>query len=151
MFQRGSIILRVFATLLLVGLLVAAGFMIFRAGQAQGYAMGVAQAANGQQVAPGTNGAPGTLPWMYPGSLPGYWPGYYYRPHFFFGPLFGIFFFFLFFFLIGGLFRRAWGWGRPHGPWGHHYYGPHPHGWGPPPGEPGQQQETPQNTKPAEQ
>jgi len=111
MYRRGSLVFRILGVLVLIGILVAAGTLIYQAGQAQGYALGVATGGNDPST-----GTPSTP--VYPGYGPGYWPGFY-RPFFFpFGPLLGLFFwgglFFLFFFGIGGLFRRGW---RQHGPY----------------------------------
>jgi hypothetical protein len=143
MFHKGHFILRLFGALLLIAALVGGGALLFRAGQAQGYAIGLANSA-AEQLAPGANPAPGAVP----GPFYGYG---YYRPHFmpFFAP-FGflgggliVLFFFLF---VGGIFRMfAWrrhamwhtGYGS-HGPWSG---GPHPWGgptppWASQPGDP---------------
>jgi hypothetical protein len=116
MFGRGSIVLRILGTLVLIGVLVAAGALIFQAGQAQGYALGLAASGKvGQNVAP-------AVPAPYP-YYPGYWGPGFLGPRFFFpfGPLFGLLFFggvVFFFFVVGGLFRaRRWGGGYgPYGP-----------------------------------
>jgi hypothetical protein len=127
MFRIGSIILRVLAALLLIGLLVGGGMAVYRAGFAQGYAVGASSAtAGGAEVAPG--GAP--LSPYYP-----YYPGMMY-PHFGFFPfmplgglcLFGL----LIFFAFGALLRGPRHWGHhawAHGPEG----GPHGHWHGYPP------------------
>jgi hypothetical protein len=136
MFRTGSFFVRFLIALLVIGLLVAAGVAVYRAGFSQGYVLG-AVAGAGENL-PDRPGAP-----LYPGFW-GYAPGFY-RPHFGFGffpffPLFGLLLFgLLIFWLVGGLFRaRRWGWyGHPHG------YPPH---WGPPPGA-GQ---APEAAKPAE-
>lgn len=139
---RGSIIFRVLASLLLVGALVAAGIMLFQAGQAQGYAMGLA--ADGKTISPPAG--PGMM-------VPGYGYGFgYWRPHFF---PFGLFFCLiplLFFFLFGGLFR-AFAWRMHPGPWG---YGPEgqghwdPHHWHTHPQNPQPEGSKPAPEQPAE-
>lgn len=120
---RGSIVFRLLAAVVMIGILVAAGVMIFQAGQAQGYALAAANA--GKELAPQVPGqAPYFAPYYYGRPYFGFWP------HLFFFPL-GLFFFgLLFFFLIGGIFRRSmW----RHGGWGP--YGPHGPQT-PPPGAP---------------
>ena len=101
MFRRGFIIFRILTAFLFVAVLIGAGFMVFRAGQAQGYALGAA-ASNGAQVAPQP-----ALP-AYP-MYPRAWPGYYGMHFFPFGPLFGLLLcggmIFFFFFVVGGMFR----------------------------------------------
>lgn len=136
---RGNFFFRAIAALILVGLLAAGGYFIFQAGQAQGYAMGVAASAasaapggSSSGVAPSVPVQPGVAPYMYPGY---YYPGFY-RPHFFFpfwGP-FGLLIPLLFFFLIIGLFRAIF-WRRGHG-YGPGYYG-HGHWHGDWQGQPG--------------
>jgi hypothetical protein len=122
MFFRGRFLFRFLAALLLIGILVGGAVMLYQAGMAQGYAMGVA--ASGKAVQPPSAG----MPYYYPGFYPGFW-----RPGFFWpGPFFGLFFFggliFLFFF-IGGLFRaRAWGRSPMAGGW----HGDQPRPDGPP-------------------
>jgi hypothetical protein len=122
MIERGSTtIWRVLAALLVVGLLLGAGAMVYRAGVDQGLAQAaIVQGEEGQGAVPGFR--------FYPG---------FYRPHFGFFPgfpLFGIFFFGLFFlFLLRWLFR-PWGWGSR----GHWHAHPHTHPWEDrPQGEPG--------------
>lgn len=151
MFRRGSFFfLRAIAFLVLIGLLVGGGVMLYQSGQAQGYAMGLA--ASGKELATPQTVVPGApaMPY-YPGY---YYPGYW-RPHFFFpfAPLFGIFFLIVFFFVIsrvfGALFwrRHAWGYGPGAGPWQGGLHGHGPHGWGPGPwgqGQPEQGPETPE-------
>jgi hypothetical protein len=117
--------------LVLIGLLLAGGALLFRAGQVQGYQTGIAAgaAADGGE-------APGTAPVTPYG--PAYWPGHW--PHYP-GPHFGFFPFFPFGWLCGSillvflvlfalrLIFRPWGWhhhGKGPGEWG-------PYGWGPPP------------------
>lgn len=129
--SRGSIFLRIAAAVLLIGVLAVGGWMVFRAGQAQGYAMGASQVAaqvdDGQPVTP-------------------VYPGYYddFRPQFFFPafPLSGLLWFLFLFFVISGLFRMIL-WGRfgprPYpggwrgGPWYHYHH--HYPWWSEPPAE----------------
>ena len=136
--NRGFWVFRVLAALLLIGALAAAGIMLYQAGQAQGYAMGLAaeSSAAGQALTPDR---------MYPGW--GYGGGFG-RPFFFFP--FGLFFCLiplLFFFLFGGLFRAfAWrghpgAWGP--GPGGHGHWHTHPHPHGPQPEGPQPQADPP--------
>lgn len=152
MSHRGSFLLRFLATILLVVLLFGAGYMVFQAGQAQGYALGAAASGKALQSPPSAPGYPGYY------GFPGYYGPGFWGPHFFFpfGPLFGLFFLFLFIFLIGGLFRRAmWGrhgWG-PYGQWHGPMGGPYP--WGQPPqskdqpaGTPEPPAQDPRNSKP---
>ncbi len=110
MFRNGSIF-RLIGALLLVGLVVAGGYMAYQAGVAQGIAQAPEIAEAVQEAQPG--------PSIYG---PGY--GYPYRfgyPHYFnpFGGIcFSIFFLFLFFGLLRFVFfpwRRGWG---HHGHWG---------------------------------
>ena len=110
MFARGSIFIRALFALLLVALLVAGGYFIYQAGQAQGYAQGVA--ASGAELPS-------------PGAPQPYYPGYpYYRPYFGFFPFFpllcigGLALFFLF--AVGGIFRRMFWHGR--GWYGRNWY-----------------------------
>ncbi len=129
MFHKGFFFFRFLGFLLLVALLIGGGSMLFQAGQAQGYAMGLSNAGKDLPVP-----APGPAPYFYGHG--------WMMPHFSpFGPLLGLFFFLclpflLVVFLVGGIFRRM-AWGR--GPWGggpHHGYPP---GWGTPPWAAGQQ------------
>ncbi len=125
MFQQGNFVLRFLGALILIGALAGGGFMLFRAGQAQGYALGLASA--GKELS-----APGAAPANPP--VPYYGYGYY-HPFFmpFFAP-FGLFGFglpLLFFFLIVGGISRLFFW-RRHAMW-HAGYGPRgPHPWGGP-------------------
>jgi hypothetical protein len=132
MVGRGSVFLRIAAAVLLIGVLAVGGWMAFRAGQAQGYALGASQAA--AQVGDGQGVQPVTP------VYPGYYGGWH--PHFFpFFPLGGLIGFLIFFFILGGLFRMIL-WGscgpRPYpggwrgGPWHHHHHYPW---WGEPPAE----------------
>ena len=125
MFRMG-ILGRVVLAVLIVGLLTAGGYGVYRMGWAQGYqTAAISAAAAGQgsdnpqgQVAPYAYG-----PWGYGGYGPRMWgPGFGFFPFF---PLFGIGFFLLFLFLIGGLFRgmgyRRWGGGPGPGYWQHEH------------------------------
>jgi hypothetical protein len=108
---RGSFVLRFIAALVVLGLLIGAGYLAYRTGFEQGFVQGAAVPEEG---------APLDRP-VYP-YHPGYW-----RPHFGFFPSFPFFGFFfvglLIFWLVGGLFRRRY-WGYP-GYWHHH---DHPYG-----------------------
>ncbi len=114
MFRAGSFLVRFLLALLLIGMLATGGYMLFQAGQAQGYALGLQAAGQeGQPAAPEVYG------------LPYYYPGYLHSPHFFFfpfGPLLGFLFWgLLIFFVFRGVFhRRNWA-----GPGHHHAYPPH--------------------------
>ena len=114
MFRYGFL-WRFVLALILLGLLVAGGTALYRAGLAQGYqAAALAANSSGSAVAPNLP-AQGNYPYPY------FWPGYGYHSFFPFGPLLGIGFFLLVFFLIGGLFRGfAWRhYGHPgRGDWG---------------------------------
>jgi hypothetical protein len=114
---RFGFLWRFLLALLLLGLLVAGGSALYRAGFAQGY-QAAALAANSS----GSTGTPG-LPVQGYYPYPYFWPGYGYPGFFPFGPLLGIGFFLLVFFLIGGLFRgfagRHWAGHTGHGDWGH--------------------------------
>ena len=138
MFRTGWIVFRIIGTLILIGILIGGGVMIYNAGQAQGYAMGLA-AANQDGAAPAPNG--GIAP--YYGYAPFYGLGWGRAFFFPFGPLFGFMaigaLFFLFFGVIGAIFRRrTWG----HGAWASGQRPGHP--WGPPRGA-GQPQPVPQS------
>ena len=129
MFRTGFIFVRILAALVLMGLLIAGGYMVFRAGEAQGYALGAA-AATGAVTAPQ---APVPAYPFYPGG----WPGYYGMHFFPFGPLFGLFCFggvvFFFFAVVGGIFRRrAWHHAHAEGGPEHMHWGRHFHGEAPP-------------------
>ena len=125
MFHRGSFFIRALAFFVIAGIFIGGGILIYQAGQAQGYALGLA-AGSSESLAPG--------------GLP--YPGYYLpylQPHFGFspfGPLLGMLAFgallFLFFGLMGAMFRpHAWRMGHHPGSWQGGPAGPHP--WGPPP------------------
>jgi hypothetical protein len=128
MFYRGSFFVRILLALVLLGVLAVGGYLIFQAGQAQGYALG--QAAAGQ--------APGAQALPYPGYFP--YPMYY--RGFIFPPFFGLFclggLLFLFFIALGGFFRPRYWHRHPHGPSYEHW-----HGWqeGRRPGESSQAKE----------
>jgi hypothetical protein len=110
MFPRGSIVARILAAILVVGLLIAAGVLVYRAGFTQGWAQAaLVSGEEGQRAVPG-----------FP-----YYPGFY-RPHFGFFPgfpLFGLFFFGLFILFLFRWLFRPWGWGHP----GHWHAHPHTH------------------------
>jgi len=121
MFRNGSFFIRLIFALVLIGALAWGASAIFQAGQAQGYAAGLAQAQGGSanpEVAPG---APSPVVPYY-----GYWPTM--RPHFGFFPFFGFFLVIPFLFLLFGLLFRPWRYG-PMG-YGHHHGHPHGHPWG---------------------
>jgi len=116
MFRTGFFVFRVLAGLVLIAALVAGGFGIFRAGQAQGYALGAAAASAGA-VNPPAQLAPLQPAPLYP-AMPYAWPGYY-GPHFspfgwIFGPLFFIGMIIFVFFILGGLFRMGRGMRHAH-------------------------------------
>lgn len=131
MFRKGGFIVGLLAILLLAALLVAGGIWLFQAGQAQGYALGMAAAAPASSVetAPGNPAAPGVYP-GYPGWM-AYAPWHF---GFFPAPFLGLLclgaLFFFFLFAAGGLFRMRY-WGRHPGHWHGPKGGPGP--WGPPP------------------
>jgi hypothetical protein len=133
MFNRGSFILRLIGTLLLVGLMLGGALMAYRAGVAQGIAQAPAVAEALSNAA--ENGQ--ALPAPAYGYGYGYgYPYYGFHPHFGFFPFGGIFgvilFIFLFFGLMRLIFFRPWAWHYGHmrgrGPW--KGYG---RPWGPPP------------------
>lgn len=140
--SRGvSFAIRFIFFLVLLGGLALGAYAVFNAGQAQGYALGIAQAgAETGELAPG-----GLPPYAY-----GYYP--HWRPFGFFGgfgllvlPFFGL----LTFLLLARLVFRPWGWryGYP----GRH--GMPPHGWHPGWGAPWQPGDKPAEsgaTPPAE-
>ncbi|HLE14552.1 MAG TPA: hypothetical protein VI776_07375 [Anaerolineales bacterium] len=115
MFYRGSFFIRFLLVLVLLGVLAAGGYLIFQAGQAQGYALG--QAAAGDP--PGAQALP----------YPGYFP--YMMPYrgFFFPPFFGLLcvggLLFVFFLAAGGLFRPHHWRHTPHDPYHEHWHGWH--------------------------
>ncbi len=116
---RGSFLVRILITLLLVGLLVAGGVALYRFGWAQGYQAGALVAASsttgqGSQAAPPAPYYYG--PWFYERPFIG--PGFGFFPFF---PLFGLGFFLIVFFLVGSLFR-VWGYRRWYGAPGPGYW-----------------------------
>jgi len=126
---RNGLFFRVIGVLLLVGLMVAGGFMAYQTGVARGVtqapvvATAIAQAAENGQAAPN--------PSMY-GYGHTYGPGLYPYHHFGFFP-FGvcgsILLVFFFFGLLRMIFFRPWqgSWGhRMHGPWGKDWEGSFP-------------------------
>jgi hypothetical protein len=126
-------VLKVIGVLLLIGLIIGGGFMVYQAGVSQGIAQAPAVAKAIQQASQNGQTAP-VPPMMYArgfgddfGYGMGYYPHMYGFNHFGFFPFGGILGFLLFFFLIGGilkmLFFRRMAWG----------YGPHGHPWGGPP------------------
>ena len=129
---RNGFVFRLIGALFLIGLLVAGGIMIYRAGVAQGIsqapevAKAISQAAEKGQAAP--------IPPMMFGRGYGYTYGYPYGfgHHLGFFPFGGICFSVLFLFLLLGIlkmfFFRPWSW-RHYGPW----TGEHGHPWGGPP------------------
>jgi hypothetical protein len=109
--RGGSIVLRILAAVLLVGILVGGAVWIYQAGFTQGAVQAQMTGENAPQFQPG---------------LP-YSPWGYARPHFGFFPFFPLFGFFLFglffLFLLRWAFR-PWHWGYG-GSWHRH---PHPEG-----------------------
>jgi hypothetical protein len=112
MFYRGSFFVRFLLVLVLLGILTAAGYLIFQDGQAQGYALG--QAAS--EKAPSVPALP----------YPGYYP--YLTPYhgFFFPPFLGFLciggLLFVFFIAGGGLFRPHHWYRYAHGPNHEHWH-----------------------------
>jgi hypothetical protein len=122
MFRRGSFFIRVLAFFVIAGIVIGGAVLVYQAGQAQGYALGLA--AGSSEALPGAGA-------LYPGYYP--YPQFGFTP---FGPLLGLLalgaLFLLFFGLIGALFRpHAWRTGHYPGGWNSGYAGPHP--WGAPP------------------
>jgi hypothetical protein len=121
---RNGLVFRVIGVLLLVGLMVAGGFMAYQAGIARGVTQAPVVAAAMEQAAESGQAAP--LPPMYAYGH-GYGPGFYsyHHPGFFpFSICGSILFVFFFFGLLRMLFFRPWhaGWGgHKHGPWGRHW------------------------------
>ena len=134
MFRGGWIVFRIIGTLILIGFLVAGGSMLYHAGQAQGYAAGLA-AAGQEQTAPAPNN--GMAPYYgmppYYGFAPYYGFGWGHLFFFPFGFLIVGGFLFLVFGVFGAIFRRR-AWGHGHGGYGPWAGGPgqgYP-GWPPP-------------------
>ncbi len=122
---RNGLVFRVIGVLLLIGLIATGGFMVFRAGEAQGIAQAPAVATAISQAA--ENGQAAPVPPMMYGHGYGYPYSFGYRHHFGFfpfgaicGSIFFLFFFFGFMKMI--FFRRM-----RHG--GHHMHGPWGKGW----------------------
>lgn len=116
MVRRGFFWFRLLAALILVAGLIAAGSAIYRAGQMQGYALGLAQAGGDQLPGQGANPY---LP-VYPGYGPYWQPVVGFST---FGMLLGLFFWggllFLFFGMLRAFFWRRHGYGAYdwHGGW----------------------------------
>jgi hypothetical protein len=115
---RNGFVFRLIGVLLLIGIMVAGGFMAYKAGVAQGVIQAPAVATAISQAA--ENGQAAPVPPMYGYGHP--YRGYGYPHHFGFFPLgaicFSIFFVFLFFGLLKMIFfrRMRHGWGH-HGHW----------------------------------
>ena len=128
---RNGLIFRLIGVVLLIGLMIAGGFMVYNAGVVQGTSQAPAVATAISKAA--ENGQAAPVPPMMYGNGYGYGYAYPYsfghRHHFGFIP-FGIcgsiLFLFFFFGLLRMLFFRPWhsGWGGyRHGPWGKHWEG----------------------------
>src|SRR5688572_27129796 len=120
MYGKG-LIFRVIGALLLVGLMVAGGYMAYQAGVAQGVAGAPVVATAIAQAAESGEGSPMIYGYGYPH------PYGFGRHHFGFLP-FGIcgsiLFVFFFFGLLRMIFFRGMGWGHHgHGHWGRHWEG----------------------------
>jgi hypothetical protein len=125
---RNGLAIRIIATIFLVGLMIAGGFMIYKAGIAQGVSQAPVVATAISQAA--QNGQPAPFPPMMYGQGYGYGYGYpmYGHPFGFFplGAICGsIFFLFLIFSLMkmiffGGMRHRSWE-SHKYGPWGRHW------------------------------
>jgi uncharacterized membrane protein len=121
--SRNGLVFRIIGALLLIGLMAAGGYIVYKAGVTQGVSQAPAVATAIAQAAENGQGAP-VPPMMY-GREYGY--GYYpmYGHHFGFFPFGAICGSILFLFLFLGLmrmifFRGMWhrGWeGHKHGPW----------------------------------
>ena len=120
--DRSHIFLRILLALVLIGMLFAGGYALYRMGFSQGYAQGaVVAAGDGQSSAP---------------NMPVYPPYGYMYPPFHFGffpffPIFGIFFFGFLFFILFRALIRPWRWGYPPGGPPPGYWHGGPGGWGP--------------------
>ncbi|MGD0610518.1 MAG: hypothetical protein ABSB41_03315 [Anaerolineales bacterium] len=112
---------RILATLVLIGLLVGGGVLLYRAGWSQGYLA----ASAAKQTTTGSNGS--IVPWA-PGYL-GYGPRFYPGLFFPFGFLFtGLLIFFAGFFLLRLIFFpfRMAAWESHHHGWRHEGWEGHP-------------------------
>ncbi len=143
MSQNGSTVFRILAALVLVAVIFGGGYMAFRAGQAQGYALG---AASDTSPAVPAEQAYGPGPFVRPGMM-----GYYHYPHMgFFGFIPMLIGLCIVFWLLRIVF-----WGprhmHHHGPWGCGPYGHYPwpgeHPYGEPGKESGQVPSEPESTK----
>jgi len=122
---RNGLIFRVIGAFLLLGLIVAGGFMAFKAGEAQGIIQAPAVATAISQAA--ENGE--AVPPMYGHGYGGYGHPMMYRHHFGFFPIgfcFSILFVFFFFGVMRMIFFRPWHHHGGHhgswrGPWGKHW------------------------------
>ena len=126
---RNGFVFRLIGVVLLIGLMVAGGFMAYRVGVGQGISQAPAVATAISQAAENGQSAP-IPPMMYGrGYGYGYYPMYGHHFGFFpFGAICGsIFFLFLFLGLMRVIFFRGmWhrGWeGHKHGPWGRDWEG----------------------------
>lgn len=122
MTRTGSVIMRMIGVIVILGLLVAGGAFIYRAGYARGLAESPAMAAGTAQLpayAPGWSMTPGM--WMYPRYM---FPT--------FGQILGIFFLGLIFVFFLRMIFRPWRW-RMKGAHRHGYGHHHGYGWGGPP------------------
>lgn len=112
--MNGRVIWRVFAAILLVAVLVGAGWMVYNAGIMQGLAQSGKLALPNAAAPNGGTAVQPPYPYYYPYWGPfGWGHGFGFFP---FGCLFPLLFFFLIFFLIRGVFFRGpRHWGRWHG------------------------------------
>jgi hypothetical protein len=138
MSQKGSVIFRVLAAVILVSVMVGGVFMAYQAGQAQGYALGVSGSGAAQS---GTAVQPVPSVPYYPGMM-----GYHFHP---FMGFFAIIPMLVGICLFFGLIRLII-WGprhRHYGPWMYGPCGEHPWHGGNPWGEPGTGQPQEQGDK----
>lgn len=133
MFRAGYFFVRLIVALLVFGLLIAGGVALYNAGQAQGYALGVAAASSGE----GTNLLPAAPGYYYPYMLPRFG---FYGPLLCILPILGL----LVFLSFGFFFRPRHPMRRAGGPWAGKYW--HMHPYGPYPGSP----EAPESESPPE-
>ena len=134
MFRVGSFFVRLIAALLVFGLLIAGGVALYNAGQAQGYAMGVAASST-----EGTNLLPAAPGYTYPYLMPRFG---FYTPLLCVLPILGLGL--LAFLTFGFFFRPRHSMRRAGGPWAGKYW--HMHPYGPYPGSP----EAPESESPPE-